>query len=77
MTLLDVEELCRYWVDYPPLHVLAAAVLGSGRRNRSALARPGAGAVVAELGAGFALGDVNAGLPTPALTIERLRATVA
>jgi hypothetical protein len=77
MTLLDVEELCRYWADYPPLHVLAASVVGHGRRRQSAPARHGVDAVVAELGSGFALGDVNAGLPTPALTFEELRATVA
>jgi hypothetical protein len=77
MTLLDVEELCRYWADYPPLHVLAAAVGGHGRRRRPALERRGADTVVAELGAGFALGDVNAGLPRPALSFEQLRATAA
>jgi hypothetical protein len=28
MTLLEVEELTRYWIDHPPPHLLIAAYLG-------------------------------------------------
>jgi hypothetical protein len=30
MTLLDVEELCDYWKDHPPVHISVAAYLGIG-----------------------------------------------
>jgi hypothetical protein len=33
MTLLDVEELMRYWTDYPPLHLLLAAFIGVGQKT--------------------------------------------
>jgi hypothetical protein len=33
MTLLEVEELTRYWIDHPPPHLLIAAYLGIGRER--------------------------------------------
>jgi hypothetical protein len=34
MTLLDVNELCAYWMDHPPVHLMAAAYLGIGSGKR-------------------------------------------
>jgi hypothetical protein len=31
MTLVDYEELCRYWIKSPPTHLMVAAYLGVGR----------------------------------------------
>ena len=76
MTLIEVEELCRYWADHPPVHVLAAALLGHKRGLPPSVA-PAAAAVAAELGQGIAVGDVNAGLPPPVLAFELLRADAA
>ncbi len=28
MTLLDVRELCEYWAEHPPVHILVAAFVG-------------------------------------------------
>jgi len=28
MTLLDVRELCDYWAEHPPVHILVAAFVG-------------------------------------------------
>ncbi len=33
MTLLEVEELTRYWIEHPPLHLMVAAHLGLGKDN--------------------------------------------
>ncbi len=33
MTLLDYEELCRYWAKSPPTHLMVAAYLGVGRTD--------------------------------------------
>ena len=33
MTLLDVEELARYWADHPPAHLLLAAFIGGGQKT--------------------------------------------
>jgi hypothetical protein len=70
MTLLDVEELTRYWIDHPPLHLMVAAYLGVARTKgertspgRSKIGRYGdVRMVLAELGPSFATGDVHAGL---------------
>ena len=69
MTLFEVEELTRYWIDHPPLHLMVAAYLGLGKGNRkrvgaqsTAAKRPGMGAnldvggVLAELGPSFSGG---------------------
>ena len=41
MTLFEVEELTRYWIEHPPLHLTVAAYFGlgkgSGRRTSSKL----------------------------------------
>lgn len=41
MTLFEIEELTRYWIEHPPLHLTFAAYLGlgkdSGRRTSSKL----------------------------------------
>lgn len=31
MTLLEVEELCGYWAEHPPVHLMVAGYLGIGR----------------------------------------------
>lgn len=85
MTLLDVEELTRYWIDHPPVHLMVAAYLGIGkgngrRRTRAAAAAPSikganadVGALLAELGPSFAGGDVHAGLAPVVLDFAELR----
>ncbi len=86
MTLLDVEELTRYWIDHPPLHLMVAAYLGLGkgvgRRTRfesSAATRRDMGAnsdvatVLAELGPSFTGGDVHAGLAPVMLDFAELK----
>jgi hypothetical protein len=85
MTLFDVEELTRYWSDYPPVHVMLAANFGFGRfrqgRGRSG-SKPTGGRqrraddgewLAAELGPGFASGDVHAGLDPVVLDFSELR----
>jgi hypothetical protein len=86
MTLLDVEELTRYWIDHPPLHLLAAAYLGVGK-GKGGRARPepltgenpkknagsDLGALLAELGPSFAGGDVHRGLAPVVLDFAELR----
>ena len=83
MTLLDFEELTKYWAEHPPLHILVAAYLGAGRQQH----RPtGAGLddsrnaassnseeVLAELGSGFRAEDVHAGLTPVVLDFAELR----
>ena len=82
MTLLDVEELTRYWINHPPLHLMVAAYLGVGKRTRfgSLVPAPLAkgenldiGAVLAELGSGFAGGDVHFGLAPVVLNFAELK----
>lgn len=42
MTLFQVEELCSYWSEHPPVHVLVAGFMGvkSEPRQARATARP-------------------------------------
>lgn len=84
MTLFDVEELTCYWLDHPPLHMVLAAHFGFGRsrqgragdiRTRTG-SRPradDAARLAIELGAGFASGDVHAGLEPVVLDFAELR----
>lgn len=81
MTLLEVEELTRYWIDHPPLHLMVAAYLGFGKEQHKRRGPPdvsgGAGAEVghllAELGPNFAGRDVHAGLRPVVLDFSELR----
>jgi hypothetical protein len=85
MTLLDVEELTRYWINHPPLHLMVAAHLGFGetsRRTRSgtpAAAPPAKGqnlhigAVLAKLGSSFVDRDVHEGLGPAVLDFTELK----
>jgi len=85
MTLLDVEELTRYWIDHPPLHLMVAAYLSageSGKRIRSgslSSVTPARrenldiGAVLAELGSSFAGRDVHVGLAPVVLDFTELK----
>lgn len=83
MTLLDVEELTRYWINHPPLHLMVAAYLGVGKRTRFGPLAPTAkgedldiGAVLAELGSGFGGGDVHLGLAPVVLDFAELKRRV-
>ena len=84
MTLLDVEELTSYWAEHPPVHILAAAYLGLNGQKRpriSSNSSPGLGdrtgvgcrSLLAELGPGFASGDVHAALAPVELDFAELR----
>jgi hypothetical protein len=85
MTLFQVEELTRYWIDHPPLHLMIASYLGIGkqRSGHSAPPRPKASAgrtpdgnvahFLAEFGTAFANGDVHAGLNPVELDFAELR----
>ena len=83
MTLFDFEELTAYWVEHPPVHILVGAYLGVSKRElrRSPLAGPGPGrmgwpdlpGILAELGPGFGMGDVHAGMPKVVLDFAELR----
>lgn len=88
MTLLDVEELTRYWLDHPPLHLVLAAHFGFGRfrqgragdistRTKNRPRADDAARLAAELGAGFASGDVHAGLGRVVLDFTELRRKAA
>jgi hypothetical protein len=84
MTLHDVEELTRYWIDHPPLHLLIAAYLDIGGTCRAGVSgrKPNTpskqassvhvGQILAELGSGFATGDVQAGLDPVVLDFTEL-----
>lgn len=86
MTLLEIEELTRYWVDHPPLHLMVAAYLGVGS-GKGRQARPGPVAatgrgngtkpdvetLLAELGPSFAGADVHAGLAPVVLDFAELK----
>jgi len=84
MTLFDFEELTAYWAEHPPLHILVAAYLGIGKNKRqrtssSALPRSGRPAgsdlqsMLTELGPGFGVGDVHAGLAPVVLDFAESR----
>jgi hypothetical protein len=85
MTLLDVEELTRYWIDHPPLHLMAAAYLGIGKgnskrtnsRSTAVSARNGknadVGPLLAELGLSFTGSDVHTGLAPVVLDFAELK----
>ncbi len=88
MTLFDVEELTRYWINHPPLHLMVAAYLGVGEIAKPTrpppLARsPGTqtenldvGAVLAELGSSFTGRDVHVGLAPVVLDFDQLKRKV-
>ncbi|HEU0154820.1 MAG TPA: hypothetical protein VFQ82_02040 [Stellaceae bacterium] len=82
MTLLEIEELTRYWAKHPPPHIAVSAWLGlhrSGNRkppfggpaSQTQNAEPGS--LLAELGPGFGAGDVHAGLASVVLDFATLR----
>lgn len=83
MTLLEVEELTRYWIEHPPLHIAMAAFLGVRRRGKRGRPAGGSGpasrntdpaSLLAELGApGLGAGDVHAGLPPVMLDFTALK----
>ncbi len=80
MTLLEVEELTKYWAEHPPLHIAVAAYLGIRHPRTKVRRAPGAtptgqrsASLLAELGPGFSAGDVRAGLPAVVLDIAALR----
>ena len=86
MTLFDFEELARYWVDHPPVHILVAAYLGLSKYrgrpppNAPANTTPATGSnleeLLAELGSGFDVGDVHTGLDPVVLDFAELRRRV-
>lgn len=85
MTLFDVEELTRYWIDHPPLHLMIAAYLGIDKARRRRAMPPSLKAapeadpdakivqLVADLGPAFAVGDVHRGLSPVVLDFTELR----
>jgi hypothetical protein len=85
MTLFEVEELTRYWIDHPPPHLVISAYLGVGRPRspRPIWPRPQAAAtpkrngsveqLLAELGPAFMTGDVHAGLGSVVLDFAELQ----
>jgi len=86
MTLFDVDELIAYWAEHPPVHLLVGAYLGAGRHQRRSPppANSGRGSahsdpsgILAELGPGFATGDVHAGLPGVVLDLAKLRSAAS
>lgn len=86
MTLLDYEELVAYWSEHPPLHLLAAAYLGIGAREKrshagrdrgpAAKRSPDLGSLLSDLGPGFGAGDVHAGLDPVVLDFSELKRRV-
>jgi hypothetical protein len=79
MTLPEVGELCGYWADHPPVHLMLAGALSIEPRGRPAdRDRPGAPsreieAFLAELGPGLAIGEIDAGMPSVLLDFEQLK----
>lgn len=77
MTLLDVEELCAYWVDHPPVHLTLAAYFGIGRHKpRSVAGRssPDLRSELAELPPGALVErNVHEGLPPVVLDFSELK----
>lgn len=84
MTLFEVDELMRYWIEHPPLYLLIGALRGIGK---SAHQRPSVrelsatelGPVtnvrqlIADLGPAFMDRDVHAGLDPVVLEFTELR----
>lgn len=77
MTLFDYEELCGYWSDHPPVHLLVAAYLGiksSGSNGHSSVKPPSAQDFSeVRMFPGMAEGDIHAGLPQPVFDFAELR----
>jgi hypothetical protein len=85
MTLLDVEELTRYWIEHPPVHLMVGAYLGLGKRRQRHPAsslepqtptsgpKPGVAELLLQLGPAFTGNDVHAGLKPVVLNIDELR----
>jgi hypothetical protein len=83
MTLFDFEELTAYWVHHPPVHILVGAYLGVGKPQRRRTPSTGSGrgaaassdlqGILAELGPGFGVQNVHAGLPGVVLDFAELR----
>lgn len=66
MTLLDFEELCRYWAQHPPLHLLVASFVGAKPQTRQKIAEPGSSTEAnIALAPGFAAGDIHLGCAEP------------
>jgi hypothetical protein len=83
MTLFEVEELARYWIAHPPVHLLIAACLGLGGKEPGrqephrwpavADPSPAAAQLLAGLGPGFTRGDVHSGLGPAVVDFDKLR----
>jgi hypothetical protein len=84
MTLLDFEELIKYWNRHPPPHLLLAAYLeatkpcgaSAGARSVEPIAFPqpdDATMLAASLGPGFSAHDVHSGLPPTILDFRELK----
>ena len=83
MTLSQIEELTSYWAQHPPVHLLVGAYLGVAKNKTAQLVptqmgggqRPSSdsSSLLAQLGPGFADGDVNAGLSRVVLDFAELR----
>ena len=83
MTLFQIEELTSYWAQHPPLHLLIAAYLGVGKNKQGRLPSMSTGrgqrlssdssSSLAQLGPGFCIGDVDAGLSPVILDFAELR----
>jgi hypothetical protein len=86
MTLFQIEELTSYWAQHPPVHLLVAAYLGVGKRNNARLPPKSmergqppsseSNSLLVQLGPGFGVGDVNAGLSPVVLDFAELRLRV-
>jgi hypothetical protein len=76
MTLFQIEELTSYWAQHPPVHLLVAAYLGVGKNKSMGRGPPPSldgSSFLAQLGPGFGVGDVNAGLSPVVLDFAELR----
>lgn len=83
MTLFQIEELTSYWAQHPPAHLLIAAYLGIGKNKHAPVPptpmgqgqRPisDSSSLLAQLGPGFGVGEVNAGLSPVVLDFAELR----
>jgi hypothetical protein len=82
MTLFQIEELTSYWAQHPPVHLLVAAYLGVGKNKNARIPSTSMGrsqqstsdstSLLAQLGPGFAAGEVNAGLSPVILDFAEL-----